>query len=111
MRDGLRTEEIEIQRRIEVGRTPINEPIYEWESFCCPLVEYETRRGREHLNAGRVYMQSYVIFRMPMDEIEGVDGTMRILYEGDFYEIRNIRVNYPMMRDAEIEAYIMDLTV
>lgn len=111
MRHGLRTEEIEIQHRVETGVTSMNEPIFEWQTFAAPLVSFEARRGREHLAADRVFTQSYVVFTAPVDEIQGVDATMRIRYDGKIYDIRNVRADYPRNGEAGIEAVVSDMVV
>lgn len=88
MRAGTLDREIKLVREEEIGRTPLNEPIYEttetplWASF-------QQQSGREYLAAGQIGAARQVVFRIRW--IANVAVTNTITYDGAELNIQEVR--------------------
>lgn len=111
MRVGGLKQIISIQRRVQVGRTPIGEPNWIWQDWLPGIfAEVSVRRGKEQWDpqTKQRYSEEVYHFRVRFEEVVGVDDTMTILHEDSIYKIRAILPDVQNRRDAIIEAVLQD---
>lgn len=111
MRIGSQRGIFTLQRRVQVGVTASNEPNFVWtdwrpEIFC----EVTVKRGKEWFNpTGNVRLSEDVWqFRTRYDEVLGIDASMRIFHENNYYDIKAILPDGQYHRDCIIEATLQD---
>lgn len=111
MRAGKLREIITIQQRIDGGVTELNEPIETWGTFAAGVFcDVEARRGKEQFNpeTGQRFSETVYHFTVRYSEIEGMSADMRIIYEGQIYDVRDIRPDRARKVDAVIEATLQN---
>lgn len=106
MRSGALRNVIDIQQATETGRNGLNEPIVSWTLWRQVFCEKTTRRGSERFDDGtnQRYAEAMFRFRCRYQDVDGIDATMRIVFEGQVYDIRAIMPDDQMRSDCLIEA-------
>lgn len=113
MRNGVRKNSISIEIETETGRDDMNAPIMGWGAWRSGvLAEVLARRGAELFDteSKQRYSQTYFRFRCALSDVEGINTTMRISFEGQTYEIQNILPDTQRHEDCLIEATLQDGT-
>ena len=107
MRNGKRSNIITIEQRTQTGTTDLNEPVFTWSAWRETIfAAVLPRRGNERFDdgSGQRYAQAYFRFECAYDDVDGADETMRILFEGQYYDIRNIMPDFQHREACVIEA-------
>ena len=113
MRGGQLRNQITIQSRTQSGTDRQNAPIYTWATFKEVFSEIFARRGGEKFseeNKQRV-SQDYYMFRCRFYDVDGVNATMRILFDGQLYDIRGVMPDHNRRGHVLIEATLQDGTL
>lgn len=114
MRTGPLKDVITIEQEIQTGVGNLNAPIKSWVAWREDvLCEVEAKRGREHWDSATNQRISEVVtlFRCHLDDVVGLDTTMRIKFEGQYYDIRDPRPDHVRREDCIIEGKLQDHTV
>lgn len=107
MRAGALRNVITIQQLTEAGVDRLNAPNEAWGTVVEDLpCEKTTRRGKEHFDATtrERFYEDITRFRVRRFEVEGIDTTMRIMFEGDAYDIIHLIPDDQHDQDCIIEA-------
>lgn len=113
MRAGCLRGLITIQRPIVMGSSSnvnFTENVV-WDNWRIDVpCEIEVRRGREHFDSTtrQRYSEDVWIFRVRYDEVIGISSDMRVVYEGNEYDIKSRRADIKNRRDVLIECTIQD---
>lgn len=113
MRAGALRNPIEIQRKVQVGVDSLNAPKMVWQVWRDPLAELTVLRGREHFDplTKQRYSEEVWQFRVRYDEVVGVDATMKVVYDGNTYDIKAIRPDGQKRTDCILECVVQDLSL
>lgn len=113
MRSGALRHFAEIQRQVPMGRTPAGEQIYVWAKLIDAYCEVTPRRGKEHFdpNTKQRFSQVVYLFRFRLFEVEGVDATMRIVFERQNYTVQHMIPDQENHEDCIIECWLQDSVV
>ncbi|WP_163987446.1 phage head completion protein [Rhizobium lusitanum] len=100
-----------VRRRVQVGTNAANEPNFVWQDwrpdiFC----EVTLKRGKEQFDpvGKKRYAEDVWQFRTRYDEVRGLDAAMKILHEGNTYDIKAILPDGQKQWDCVIEATLQD---
>ncbi len=96
MRAGALREQLQFQRSVQIGVTPLNAPDIAWVDWNEPIwCEAMPRRGREVYDSDtqQRYSEDVWRFRVRYVEIIGAMTTMRIVFDGQNYDIRAISID------------------
>jgi hypothetical protein len=111
MRIGSQRNLMTVQRRIQMGTNAANEPNFVWQDwrpdiFC----EVSVKRGKEQFDpiGAKRYSEDVWQFRTRYDEVRGLDAAMKIVHEGNIYDIKAILPDGQKQWDCVIEATIQD---
>ncbi|TCU34162.1 phage head completion protein [Rhizobium azibense] len=111
MRIGGQWNLMTVQRRVQIGTTAANEPNFVWQNwrpdiFC----EVTVKRGKEQFDpvGKKRYSEDVWQFRTRYDEVRGLDATMKIVHEGNTYDIKAILPDGQKQWDCVIEAVLQD---
>lgn len=110
MRAGALRNVITIQSQSSAGNDALNAPIVTWGTFRDVFCEMTPRRGGEKYDetTGQRYSESMFWFRCRYSDVDGVDNTMRIVHEGQTFDIRNLMPDEQRRGDCIIEATLQD---
>lgn len=110
MHTGALRNVITIEERTEASRDRLNAPVYSWSTWREPYAEVVARRGSELYDPDtkQRYSQTFVRFRCRFDDVDGLDTAMRIVFDGQTYDIRNILPDHQRRVDCIIEATVQD---
>lgn len=113
MRAGALRNPIEIQRRVQVGVDSTNAPNMVWQMWRDPLAEITVLRGREHFDplTKQRYSEEVWHFRTRYEEVVGVDASMRVVYDGNEYDIKAIRPDGEKRIDCILECVVQDISL
>jgi SPP1 family predicted phage head-tail adaptor len=107
MRAGALRHIIAIQSLQSSGVSEYNEPITSWVTLHDGVyAEVMARRGKEHFIAetGQRAAETVYHFRVRQSEVPDIAEGMRILFEGNAYDIRTILPDLVRMQETLIEA-------
>jgi SPP1 family predicted phage head-tail adaptor len=110
MRAGALRNVIDIEQQSETGRNALNEPIVSWTLWRQVYCEKFARRGAERYDDGtsQRYAEAVFRFRCRYQDVEGIDATMRIVFEGQVYDIRAILPDDQRREDCIIDATLQN---
>lgn len=111
---GLYRTPIAIQQLSQTGRDSLNAPITEWVDWKNPVwTEKTSRGGREYFDddGNQRYSQVTHRFRARYLEVDGIDTSMRIVFNGQAYDIRSMQPDDQRQDDVMIEATLQDGSV
>lgn len=110
MRAGDLTHPIEIQRSAQTGVNPNNEAIIEWSTLVDLWAEIGTRRSAERfdVDTGMRYSETIYLFSCRLIDVEGVTAGNRVVADGQYYDIKDVRPHYKHKDWATIEAVLVD---
>ncbi|WP_210325036.1 phage head completion protein [Mesorhizobium silamurunense] len=110
MRAGSQRNPIEIQRKVQVGVDSLNAPNMVWQTWREPFAELTVLRGREHFDSQtkQRYSEEVWQFRVRYVEVEGIDASMRVVYDGTEFDIKAIRPDGQKRVDCIIECTVQD---
>lgn len=112
MRGGVLKNLLKIERRVQAGKDSLGQPIIDWVLFKRLYGQVVAYRGAEAMSADFQRYQSTVYrFRVRRAEVAGVDATMRLVFDGGFYDIRALLPDEQNRQDAMIEATIQNRTI
>jgi head-tail adaptor len=107
MRVGKLRHTIDIQSNDVTGYSDLNEEVRGWVTWREGVYAgVDVRRGKEHFNeeTKQRFTETVYHFTVRYSEIEGMSPAMRILFEGQVYEVRTIMPDRQNRNDAIIEA-------
>jgi hypothetical protein len=111
MRNGVRKNSITIEVATQIGTDEANDPIVTWGPWRSGvLAGVEARRGAELFDpeTKQRYSEVYFRFRCALSDVSGINSTMRISFEGQMYDIRNILPDTQRHEECIIEASLQD---
>lgn len=111
MRSGALNRLLDIEHRVQTGIEQNNEPRWEWRKYRDQIFcSAQARRGVEQFDAGtgQRFAESITRFRIHYLEAEGIDPTMKIVFEGQRYDIRVILPDHERQEDCWIDAALQD---
>ena len=112
MRTGNLRNQITIQSRAQTGTDRQNAPIYTWSTWKEVFTEIAARRGGESFSEENKqrFSQEYYRFRCRFYDVDGVSASMRILFDGQLYDIRSVLPDHNRRGHTLIEATLQDGT-
>lgn len=111
MRLGSQRNLFTIQRKVTVGLNELREPNVVWQDWRTDVYcEVTVRRGKEQFDASskQRYSEEVWQFRTRFDEVVGADASMRLMHEGQEFNIKAILPDGQMHRDCVIECTVAD---
>lgn len=113
MRAGALRNPIEIHRQVQVGVDSLNAPNMVWQLWRDPLADIAVLRGREHFDplTKQRYSEEVWQFRVRYEEVIGVDAKMRVVYDGNTYDIKAIRPDGEKRTECILECVVQDLAL
>lgn len=113
MRGSALRNQIDIQRKVQVGVDSLNAPNMVWQTWRSPLCEVEVRRGREHFDPAtkQRYSEEVWRFRVRYEEVVGLDTSMKIVHNGMNFNIKAPLPDGQFQRDAIIECTVQDSVI
>lgn len=114
MRRGALDRIIDIEHKINTGSTEINETTGNWVTFVDgAFAEVYSVRGAEIYDTVTKQRISEVVtrFRIDYTDAEGINTTMRVKYEGQYYDIKNVLPDHDRKQDCIIDAVLIDGSV
>lgn len=114
MRSGALREALQVQRQVQIGVSALNAPLMQWQDWDDPIpCEVAVRRGREIFDetTRQRYSEDVWHFRMRLEEVEGLDPTMRIVFDDLNFDIKHIRPDVQFRQDCIIECTTQDMTL
>lgn len=93
MRAGSLKDLATIQRQVQMGVNDINDPNFVWHDWHADVFcEKTSRRGKEHYDATAHQRFAEVVyqFMFRLEEVDGIDPTMRVVNEDQSYDIKSI---------------------
>jgi head-tail adaptor len=106
MRAGSLTDIVCIERPIATRDSVTNEEISSWEVWRSAWASVSYGRGAERLEGSVRIAVSSVKFTVRFEDANGVDVTMRIVFEGGYYDVINVMPDYTDRRYIVIETVI-----
>lgn len=96
---------IDIEQRTATKDPLYNEDIIAWVAFVanCPA-NVEAKGGREFFADNQRFPETVVTFTVRWEDADGVTNDMRIRFDGDTYNIKNINPDYESRRFIKIQA-------
>jgi SPP1 family predicted phage head-tail adaptor len=89
MRAGTLDRRVTVLRRVQVGETPLNEPIFEWQEVRTVWAAKVHKSEDEKFAASQVYAQRVVTFRTRF--MSDLAETDRLVCDGLTYNLKGIR--------------------
>lgn len=113
MRAGALRGLLTIQRQVTVGSksTEFFEPNRVWQDWKADIpCAVEVKRGREHFDAQskQRYTEEVWLFRVRYEEVTGIDSSMRVVFEGQAFDIRPLRPDAQFRRDVILECTLQN---
>ncbi len=83
---------IEIQSRLETGRDALNAPIFAWTTFVKCFARKDVLSGGERYDSktGQRYSSTSHQFTCRFLDVKGITSDMRLVFDGQNYDIRGI---------------------
>lgn len=109
MRFGSLDGVIDIEHKVLTGVSTSNEPVYEWRTWREDVfVGVKAKRGNEYFDndSKHRYSETVTQFRAHLTDVDGMDAAMRIKFEGQYYDIKNVLPDYERKQDCLIDAVI-----
>ena len=110
MRGGALRSLVCVQENVQVGVDDMNAPVYSWTTFAEIFCEHKARRGQEFFDPDtkQRYSQTIHEFFCRYYEAEGIHTSMRILFDGQYYDIRNVMPNENRHEFCVIQTTLQD---
>jgi SPP1 family predicted phage head-tail adaptor len=89
MRPGKMDRKLVVQRQVETGRTPLNEPIKTWQTVHTVWAEKIHKSEDEAFASSQRYASRVVTFRVYF--LADLNETDRLMVDGETYNIAGIR--------------------
>ena len=104
---------ITIQSRTAGTPAALGEPVYTWATFVTAYAMIQARRGGEKFDAdkGERYSETIYWFTVRREDVVGVMTTMRISFDSQLYDIKDIRPDDNMRDAVTIEATLQNIIV
>lgn len=106
MRSGGNRAEVEILHKQEGDRDKFGVPAITWPVFVSPNAKVYIKRGGEQFRNGVSYSADVAVFEFRYEDVEGIDSTMRIRFEGQIYEIKSIMPDLMKRKSTIVDAVI-----
>ena len=99
MRAGALRHRVQIQNYVE-GVDEIGQPFYGWETVATVWAAVEPLQGREFFAAQTAFSETTTRIRMRYRP--GITTTMRILFEGAFYNVQSVIEPHTRRRELQL---------
>jgi len=113
MISGELREYVTFQKKTAGAPTALGEPTYTWSTFCNAYANVSARGGGEKFDdpKGERYSETVYQFLMRRDDVAGIDATMRISFDGQLYDIRDVRPDDNRREAVVVQATLQNVTL
>lgn len=106
MRGGKLRAEVQILHKVEGATDEYGVPSITWATFVTANAHVYLKRGGEQFKNGVSYSEDVAVFTFRYEDVDGLNSTMRISFEGQIYEIKAVLPDLLKHRSTIVDAVI-----
>lgn len=106
MRGGKNRAEVQILHMQEGTPDEYGVPAITWPVFVEANAYVYLKRGGEEFKNGVSYSADVAVFTFRYEDVDGINSTMRISFEGQLYEIKSVLPDLMTRRSTIVDAVV-----